>query len=125
MNTVTQLYDRSVRVELSKTATRTFARRTTPLYVEMELRFGCLVTKRTHFRDAPLDTPGAKVDPHMYLDFRATATSACDLGHKSGGTALTVRPIANIRPYVPSWCRIDYASGQWSCEFGYDRNQSA
>jgi hypothetical protein len=26
----------------------------------MELRFGCLVTKRTHFRDAPADAPGTQ-----------------------------------------------------------------
>jgi hypothetical protein len=39
MNTVTQLYDRSVRVELSKTAACVCAERSSALLVEIELRF--------------------------------------------------------------------------------------
>lgn len=124
MNIMAQLCDRPVRVELSKKAARICARRTCPLLVEMELRFGRLVTKRTYFRDAPSDSPGIQIDPCLYLDFGATATSACNLEHNSADAAYTVKPVANIRRYVPSWCHIDYTGGQWSCEFGYDRNQS-
>jgi len=124
MNIMTQLCDRPVRVELSKTAARACARCARPLVVVMELRFGCLVIKRTHFRDAPSEAPGMQINPCLYLDFRATATSTCDLEHKNADAACTVKPVANLRRFVPSWCRIDYADGQWSCEFGYDRNQS-
>ncbi len=48
-----------MRVELSETAARICAERSSPLLVELELRFGCLVTKRAHFRDAPGNRPGA------------------------------------------------------------------
>lgn len=76
MNTMMQFYDRSVRVELSKVAARTCARHTRPLLLEMELRFGCLVTKRACFRNAPLDTTGVQVDeqyadPHGGEDYRS------------------------------------------------------
>ena len=124
MNTVMQLYGRPVRVELSKAATRTCARFTSPLYVEMELHFGCLVTRHTHFRDAATGTSAAQLDTHLYLDFRATATGACNSGRKGSDPVRAAEPVANIRPYVPGWCRIDYAGSQWSCESGYDRSQS-
>lgn len=122
MNTITHLHDRPVRVELTRAAARGCAQRNSPLLVEMELRFGCLVTKRASFLDAPNDSPGIEINPGLHLDFRATAASACLSDRNNGDPASTVRPIANIRPFIPNWCRIDYAGGQWSCEFGYNRN---
>lgn len=112
-----------MRVELSKAASRHCAQRTSPLLVEMQLLFSCFVAKRTYFRDAPSNSPGTQVDIGLYLDFRATYTSTCDLTGKGGGITHNETPIEKFYLYVPSWCRIDYADGQWSCEFGYDRKQ--
>lgn len=112
-------------MELSSAATRICAARSIPLLVEMELRFGCLVIKRTHFRDAPEDLPGAQIEQRLFIDFRATLANAC---HPSGQTSAISQPenhIANVGPYVPSWCRIGYANGQWTCDFGYDRERHA
>jgi hypothetical protein len=117
-----QLHDRTVRVELARAAAHGSTRRDSPLLVEMELRFGCLVTKHVTFLDAPDDTPGIVISPGLYLDFRATAANACLSDSNNGDPANTVKPIRNFRPYVPNWCRIDYAGGRWSCEFGYERN---
>lgn len=122
MVAVMELYDRSVRVEVSKAAAHICAERSSPLLVEMELQLGCLVTKRTHFRDVTSNTSGVQINPCLFLDFRATVSNACDPGSEGGGTH-NDNAVANIHPYVPSWCHIDYADGQWSCEFGYDRNQ--
>lgn len=123
MNTVTELYDRPVRVELSEAAASVCAKRGKPLLVEMELLIGCLVTKRAHFHEVTSDTYGVEIDPCLYLDFRLTVSGTCEPDGEGCGNTPNRDSRKNIHPYVPSWCRIDYTGGQWSCEFGYDRNQ--
>ena len=125
MKTVVQILNRPVRVELSSAAARACASRGTPLLVEMVLLFSCFIAKRTHFRDAPSEHAGTLIQPGLHLNFRAIMTKTCDLSHEGGGITHSDMPVENPRPYVPSWCRIGYAGGQWSCEFGYDRQSES
>lgn len=125
MKTVVQILDRSVRVELSSAAARACASRRTPLLVEMELLFSCFIAKRAHFRDAPSEHAGTRIQPGLHLDFHATMTQTCDLSREGGGITTSNTRLENPRAYVPKWCRIDYAGGQWSCDFGYDRGSGS
>ncbi len=121
METFVKILDRPVRVELSAAAVRAGEGRETPLLVEMELLFSCFIAKRAHFRDAPSEHAGTRIQRGLHLDFHATMTKTCDLSHEGGGITTSNTRLENPHAYVPKWCRIDYAGGQWSCEFGYDR----
>jgi hypothetical protein len=117
-DTVIELYGKQLRIEFTPAAQRMLRRMTQPLLVELELLFSCFVTKRVHFK---LESGSSADAASVQVDFRAVIASTCDLSHKGGDISHLYTPVANPTPYVPSWCRIDYASKEWQGEFGYER----
>ncbi|HQU14492.1 MAG: hypothetical protein B7Z66_02500 [Chromatiales bacterium 21-64-14] len=119
MDHTVQLFDRPVRLVLTPSAERAATERAAPLIAEMELLFSCMVAKRFHFHEAEPDAAAVAVSPMLHLAFRATVASTCDVGE---GKPLRhdSTPLPDPRPYVPKWCRIDWANGSWHGEFGYD-----
>lgn len=122
MQTTVTLNERPVRIDISAAAQRAAAQHLTqtgsPLGVEMELLFSCLIRKQVRFVDETRDGD-VSVAPGLSVRFRPVMTRVCRVDE--GGTAppLTDFPIANPRAYVPHWLKIDYRGGVWSGEFGY------
>lgn len=119
-DTVIELYGKQLRIEFTPAAQRMLRSLTQPLLVEIELLFSCFVTKRMHFK---LESGVNGDAAHVQVDFRAIIASTCDLSNKGGDISHLYTPVANPTPYVPSWCRIDYASKEWRGEFGYERRR--
>jgi len=115
-----QLYEKSVRVELSASAERALERRTQPLYAEVQLIFGCMVAKRVWFRDEPVKGAVA-VTPKLNLWFRpARYEKACSFDEIDGGAVASDFPMAVDRKgFVPDVVRIDFRAGKWVGEFTY------
>jgi hypothetical protein len=112
------LVGKTVEIRLSDNASRALAGRSTPLRVEMELLFSCLIRKRVRFGE--LDGREATLaSDKLAVSFRPVMTHACSVKNLQGAPSLDDFPIANPRPYVPRWLAIDHRQGQWLGEFGY------
>ena len=119
INTV-QLYEKPVRVELSESAERALARRTQPLYVEVQLIFGCMIAKRVWFRDEAV-ADAVPVNSKLLVWFRpARYQKACSFDEiDSGAVASDFPMVAERKGFVPDVVRIDFRSGKWVGEFTY------
>lgn len=113
------LNDKEVHVRLSDAAQRALADRQTPLLAEMELLFSCLIRKRVHFRDHHESESATPVSSRLSVRFRPVMTRACSVASVQGSAPSEDFPIADPRPYVPRWLKIDFRKGQWQGEFGY------
>ena len=111
------LHDKSLEVRLTAAAKDALARRTAPLVAEMELLFSCLLRKRVLLGGA---LAGADpVNDRLAVRFRPIMTRHCNVSDNDGPPPSDDFPIANPRPYVPNWLRIDFRRGEWLGEFGY------
>ena len=113
---------RTVNIDLSNTAERELAQRSTPLLAEMELYFSCLIRKQVRFRDLADEPDIIAADEHLSVRFRPVMTAACKVGDYEGDEPpLTDFPITRPDSYIPKWLRIDFRKGRWVGEFGYIR----
>lgn len=111
------LYGKTLEIRLTPAAEAALARRATPLVVEMELLFSCLLRKRVLF-DGPADGAVA-VNERLAVRFRPIMTRRCSVAEGGATPPSESFPLENPRPYVPNWLRLDYRRGQWVGEFGY------
>ncbi len=120
MNTTIQLYGKPVRVELTAAAEHALAKRTVPLFAEVQLIFGCMVAKRVWFRDAANEN-AVPVTPMLRLWFRpARYQKACSFDDIDGGAVASDFPmVVDRKGFVPDLVRIDYRAGKWVGDFTY------
>lgn len=120
MNTIIDLHGKAVRVELTAAAERALAKRTEPLFAEVQLIFGCMIAKRVWFRDAAVKGAVAVV-PKLNVWFRpARYEKACSFDDIDGGAVASDFPLAVDRKgFVPDVVRIDYRTGKWVGDFTY------
>jgi hypothetical protein len=107
--------NRPVRVQWTRAAAQALARRTTPLVVELELYYSCLVKKFVHFHDVPPDRATVAADPKLRLFFRPVTSTACSM---EKAAALGRQPEVEItteavRRIAPKAVHIDHVAGQW------------
>lgn len=106
---------RDVLVEWSPAAERALAARNTPLVVELELYFSCLVKKFVHFHD---DAPGRSTvaaGSKLRLYFRPVTSTACRI---EKAEALGRQPEIElntdaVRKMAPKKVSIDHVKGTW------------
>ena len=120
MNITIDIHGKPVRVALSSAASAELGQRGTPLTAEMELYFSCLVRKKVRFNTAAPHAEAVHVSDGLYVRFRPVMTRHCRVDDTEGEPPLTDFPIVKVRPFVPHWLLIDYRSGLWVGEFGYD-----
>lgn len=115
-----EIQGRPVDVSLSDTARQALSRRTSPLHVEMELYFSCLIRKKVRFYDTQKDyNPGVALNDRLFVRFRPVMTEHCEKDYEGTEPPLTDFPIKNSRAYIPHWLNIDYRNGEWQGEFGF------
>lgn len=114
-----QLLGRDLDVRLSGPAERALRARGTPLHVEMELYFSCLIRKRVHF-DVPPRGDTAWIGQALSLSFRPVMSKGgCSVADTDPEDMLVDLPTGEPRRFVPRWLELDYRKGQWLGEFGY------
>lgn len=91
-----------------------------PLYIDMELYFSCLIGKRVNFLPAPPeDIVGqVRLTDRVSVGFRAFATETCQAGDQKHELKSKHIPLARAERYMPKWLKLDYRKGVWSGEFG-------
>lgn len=113
-----EILGKSVRVEWSEAAEKALNKLTTPLLVEMELLFSCLIRKAVRFRQDSQSDNFVFVTPQLKVGFRPVMTKACRISDLGGAeTPLADFPIKKPSAFVPKHLFIDYRRGKWSGEF--------
>lgn len=108
----------NLQLTLSRRAEQALAQRESPLRLELELFFSCLIRKQvrpvdTHHADA---RPLACADPRLELRFRPVMTRVCGFDEQH---AVEAFPIARPAAFSPRWLELDYKDRQWQGQFGY------
>lgn len=121
--TTLTLNDRVLSITLSAAARTALAKRSTPLYAQMELYFSCLLRLKVRFYETKPagDLSWLTASDNLIVSFRPVMTAQCNNDYQGEEPPLTDFPIAHDAPFTPRWLRIDYRKGQWQGEFGYQQ----
>lgn len=113
------LYDKPVRISITARADAELARRASPLRVEMELYFSCLIAKAVRFGEDAHGSHFEEVLPNLAIGFHAVQTQACHIDTlTTPRPPRTAFPITQPERFVPKWLNIDFKHGRWSGSFG-------
>ena len=111
---------RSLNLTISKRAQAQLDRRTSALFLELELYFSCLVRKRVYVRET-LDAHDVHtVSDKLQVRFRPVVTETCAMREvERDNPPVRDMPIVHPERYFPHWLTLDYVRGEWLAEFGY------
>ena len=120
MHTSIEIEGKPVAVDVTEEAVTVLRRRGQAILAEIELYFSCLIRKQVRFRETDIPDNAISVTDNLVVTFRPVMTKACGKDYEGAEPPLTEFPIAKTQPYVPHWIKIDFRSGRWCGEFGYD-----
>ena len=119
MHSTVKILNKTVRVEWSKAADNALSALSSPLSVEMELYFSCLIRKKVRFGDKAHSAVFFPVNERLGVAFRPVVTNVCRADGETQEIDLVDFPIKNPAAFVPRWLKIAYRRGNWEGEFGY------
>ena len=123
-----KMMGKQIKLEISAKAERELAGRTTPLFVEMELYFSCLLRKQIRIVDRSRyeqdgvadDKFSVQLSNNLHIHFRPVMTKTCSVSSCEGEKPpLSDFPINKPQAYVPRWLKLDFRKGEWCGDFGY------
>lgn len=113
---------KTVTVKTTSRAEEKLSNLQSPLAVEMEVYFSCLIRLRVNFPDIIKQEfiPVASDNEHVQLYFSPIMTSYCHVEDIRGRDPDTEYfPIQKPEKFTPKWLKLDYRNNQWQGEFGY------
>jgi len=121
---IVEMLGKKIQIEISKHAERQLNDRKTPLYVEMELYFSCLLRKEIRIRETlreKLDEEfSTQISELLHISFRPVMTKSCSVSSCAGDKPpLSDFPIQKPQSYIPKWLKLDFKKGEWCGDFGY------
>jgi len=118
------LNERPLSITLSPSARSALARRSNPLYAQMELYFSCLLRLKVRFYDtAPqMAADWQPVSDKLIVGFRPVMTAQCNNDYAGDEPPVTDFPIVRESPFTPRWLQLDYHQGHWQGDFGYHQD---
>lgn len=114
-----KLDERSLDIKISPKACKALEQRTSPLIVEMELLFSCLIRKKLRFNETNTQTVCISVNDKLSVGFKPVMTRRCSIDDVKGTPPTTDFPIARKDKFIPHWLSLDFHKGEWRGEFGY------
>ena len=117
MQATAEILGKKIQVEWSDSAEKAMAMLASPLLVEMELYFSCLIRKALRFNQHPAAEDYVFVTPGLKLRFRPVMTKVCSVSEVEGEPPLVDFQIAKPEAFVPKKLFIDFRRGQWQGEF--------
>jgi len=119
-----KMCDKVISITLTRAAATQLEKRTTPLCVEMELYFSCLIRKKVRifeqFREQLNADFVVDVSETLSLGFRPVMTKTCSVSSCEGESPpLSDFPIEKPESYIPKWLKMDFKKKEWLGEFGY------
>jgi hypothetical protein len=111
---------RPLKLTVSQRAQTQLARRTSPLFLEMELYFSCLIRKRVLVHESMDDLDAVTLADKLMAWFRPVVTETCAMrGVERDNPPVKDMPILNPERFYPHWLTLDYRRGKWLADFGY------
>ncbi|WP_024327712.1 hypothetical protein [Thioalkalivibrio sp. AKL19] len=108
------LRERTVHVYWTDRARQALEEQTTPLYVEMQLYFSCVVKKRVLFHESPPRSDFVAAVPQLYVRASTVESDICSPeAFAAGYPARRELSSAGTRRMVPRNLWLDYRAGQW------------
>lgn len=117
MQATVEILGKKVVVEWSAAADKRLESLASPLLVEMELYFSCLIRKAVRFGPDAQAAHFAEASPRLKVGFRPAMTRACRVSDVEGDPPVEDFPILKPESFVPKRLTIDYRSGRWVGEF--------
>ena len=131
-------HDKAIDINLSERGVAQSFTLSSPLIIEIQIYFSCLLGKRLAFYTEKTLDGAWQVEPELfatmisesqqltdniYIRFNTVMTKACTVSDYVGPPPVTDFTIKNQKPYVPSWLSIDYSDAFWSGEFGWPASE--
>lgn len=113
--------NKSVSVELTSAAEKALAKRKSPLFVEMELYFSCLIRKQVLFHDQQRQPESVSVNDKLSVSFHPVMTESCMLKDAEPEPIKSDFEIQRRECFTPSWLKLDFKKGHWLGEYGYSK----
>ena len=111
---------RPLKLTVSQRAQTQLARRTSPLFLEMELYFSCLIRKRVLVHESTDDLDAVTLADKLMAWFRPVVTETCAMRDvERDNPPVKDMPILNPERFYPHWLTLDYRRGKWLADFGY------
>ncbi|MFO7955211.1 hypothetical protein [Thioalkalivibrio sp.] len=108
------LRDRTVHVYCTGRAREALQTRATPLYVEMQLYFSCVVKKRVLFHDTPSRSDFVEAGDHLRVRASTVESDVCSPeAFAAGYPARRELSSVGAQRMVPRNLWLDYRAGQW------------
>jgi len=112
----------TIKVETTSRADAKLKGLSSPLAVEMEVYFSCLIRLRVHFPETlkkeyiPVGSDNSKLN----LYFNPVMTTHCNISEIRGREPDTEYfPIHKPEKFIPKWLKVDFKNNQWQGKFGY------
>lgn len=122
MQATAEILGKKVLVEWSAAADKAMGSLASPLLVEMELYFSCLIRKVVRFNRNPSLQYAVSVTPMLTVGFRPVMTKVCSVSEVEDEPPLEDFHAARPEAFVPKKLCIDFKRGQWVGEFHMSRD---
>lgn len=119
---------KTIVIEISRAARQQLNKRVTPLFIEMELYFSCLLRKQLRVYEIANEEQTEKsqgefftrLSDDLLISFRPVMTKSCSVSSCEGEKPpLSDFPIEKPHSYIPKWLSLDFKKGKWCGDFGY------
>lgn len=117
MQATAEISGKKILVEWSAAADKAMATLSSPLLVEMELYFSCLIRKAVRFNQSRALQDYVQVTPQLKLRFRPVVTRVCRVSEVEGEPPLDDFHLLKPAAFVPKKLFIDFKRGQWLGQF--------
>ena len=119
-----EMMGKNILLELSDRAKQQLDDRETPLFIEMELYFSCLLRKELRIyetlREQLDEAFVTQLSDRLHISFRPVMTKSCSVSSCEGESPpVSDFPIKKPQAYVPKWLKLDFKKGKWCGDFGY------
>jgi len=117
MQAAAEILGKKILVEWSASADKAMSSLSSPLLVEMELYFSCLIRKAVRFGQSASMRYSASVTPQLTVGFRPIVTKACRISEVEDEPPVEDFQMIKPEAFVPKKLFIDFRRGQWVGEF--------
>ncbi len=121
-------------VTLSETAAAKCREMTSPLLLEIQVYFSCVLVKRVAIYTASplagawqleedefsslLET-AQTISGKLFLRFNTVMTKTCPVSDHLGPPPVSDFEIIRKEAFVPSWLKVNYVNGEWLGDYGW------
>ncbi len=111
---------KDLKVMTTRAAEKALALHQTPMDVQLELLFSCVLRKRVLFR-TPSDVVTYPMggDARLNITFRPVMTKVCLISEVDDVPDLEDFPIHDVPAFMPRWLKLDFRRGVWTGDYGW------